>query len=78
MKKQLTILIIVLLAVFMAIGCTSTDTEDQPITEENITGAEDEITGAVEDIEENVTEAGDEIMENDSMGENESMDEELI
>ncbi len=76
MRKQLIILITVLLAVFLAIGCTSTDTEDQPTTEENITGAEEEITGAEEDIEENITDVEDEMMENDSMDEEDMVEEE--
>ena len=80
MRKQLIILFTVLLAVFLAIGCTSTDTEDQatenqtPVEEPTTEPTTEEETTTEPTTEEEMME--DESMEEEEMMENESMEEE--
>ncbi|WP_406656656.1 hypothetical protein V7O62_12455 [Methanolobus sp. ZRKC2] len=82
MRKQLIILFAVLLAVFLAIGCTSTDTQDQPTenqTTEDQTSEEDMVEEDNEsmDDEENMTEDNESMDDEENMTEdNESMDDE--
>jgi len=90
MRKQLIILIAVLLAVFAAIGCTSTDTQDQPTenqtpvdqpttTDNMSTDTEDNMQNNSMDEEEDMMEndsSMNDTMEEENMMENDSMDEE--